>query len=70
MESEFIALDKCGEGVEWLCQFLEDFPKLPKLVPAICILCDNKSAIGRAQNNMYNGKSRHIRSRHNTIRQL
>ena len=29
-----------------------------------------QSAIGRAQNVMYNGKSRHIRRRHNTIRQL
>ena len=29
-----------------------------------------QSVIGRAQNVMYNGKSRHIRRRHNTIRQL
>ncbi|XP_047314621.1 secreted RxLR effector protein 161-like [Impatiens glandulifera] len=26
MESEFIALDKCGEEDEWLCLFLEDIP--------------------------------------------
>ena len=26
--------------------------------------------IGRAQSSMYNGKSRHIRHRHNTVRQL
>ncbi|KAJ9552036.1 hypothetical protein OSB04_016081 [Centaurea solstitialis] len=45
MESEFIALDKCGEEGEWL-------------------------PIGRAQSTMYNGKSRHIRRKHNTIRQL
>ena len=37
---------------------------------AISIHCDNQSAIGRAQSNMYNGKSRHIRRRHNSIRQL
>ena len=24
MEYEFIALEKCGEEVEWLCHFLED----------------------------------------------
>ena len=37
----------------------------------ICIHCDNQSAIGRVQNSMYNGKSRHIHCRHNTInRQL
>ena len=39
-------------------------------MPPICIHCDSQSAIGRAQNNIYNGKSRHIRRRHNTIRQL
>ena len=36
----------------------------------IYIHCDSQSAIGRAHNVMYNGKSRHIRRRHNTIRQL
>ena len=70
MESKFIALDKCGEEAEWLRQFLEDISRWPKPVPAICIHCDSQSAIGRAQSNMYNGKSRHIRRRHNTIRQL
>ena len=41
-----------------------------KLVPPICIHFDSQSAIGRAQSYMYNGKSRHIRRRHNTVRQL
>ena len=70
MESEFIALDKCAEEAEWLCQFLEDISNLTKHVPAICIHCDSQSAIGGALSNMYNSKSRHIRRRHNTIRQL
>ena len=67
-ESEFIALDKCGEEAEWLCYFLEDIPRWPKPVPAVSIHCDSQSAIGRTQNVMYNGKCRHIRRRHNTIR--
>ena len=70
MEYEFIALDKCGEEVEWLCHFLEDIPRWPKLVPQICIHCDSQSSIGRTQSSMYNGTSRHIRRRHNTIKQL
>ena len=69
MEFEFIALDKCGEEAEWLRHFLKDIPRWPKPVPPICIHCDSQSAIGRAQNSMYNGKSRHIRRRHNTIKQ-
>ena len=70
MESEFIALDKAGEEAEWLRQFLEYVPEWPKPLTAICIHCDCQSAIGRAQSAMYNGKSRHIRRRHNTVRQL
>ncbi|KAK4400061.1 Retrovirus-related Pol polyprotein from transposon TNT 1-94 [Sesamum angolense] len=70
MESEFIALDKVGEEAEWLRNFLEDIPCWTKPVPAIMVHCDSQSAIGRAQSSMYNGKSRHIRRRHNTIRQL
>ena len=70
MNFEFIALDKCGEEAKWLCSFLEDIPRWPKPLPSICIHCNSQSAIGRAQSSMYNGKSRHIRRRHNTIRQL
>jgi len=70
MESKFIALVKCGEEAEWLRHFLEDILIWQKPVPPICIHCDSQSAIGRAQSNMYNSKSRHIRRRHNTIRQL
>ena len=70
MEYEFITLDKCGEEAEWLRHFLEDILRWPKHVPQICIHCDSQSSIGRAQCNMYNGKSRHIHRRHNTIRQL
>ncbi|RVW42300.1 Retrovirus-related Pol polyprotein from transposon TNT 1-94 [Vitis vinifera] len=56
--------DKAGED------FLEDIPNWSKPVLAICIHCDSQSAIGRAQSHNYNGKSRHILRRHNTIRQL
>ena len=70
MEYEFIALDKASEEVEWLRHFLEDIPMWPQPVPTICIHCDSQSAIGRAQSHMYNGKSRHIHQRHNTIRKL
>ena len=70
IESEFTALDKCGEEDEWLLHFLEDIPRWPKPMPLICIHCDSQSAIGRAQNSMYNGKSRHICCKHNTTRQL
>ena len=70
MEVEFIALDKAGEEAEWLRNFLEDIPFWPKSLTPIGIHCDSQATIGRAGSVMYNGKSRHIRRRHNTIRQL
>jgi len=39
-------------------------------VPAICIHCNNQTTISKAQNFVYNGKPRHIRCRHNIVRQL
>ena len=39
-------------------------------MPPKYIHCDSQSAIGRAQNSMYNGKSRDICRRHNTVGQL
>ncbi|KAG7572578.1 hypothetical protein ISN44_As09g009400 [Arabidopsis suecica] len=70
MESEFIALDSAAEEAEWLRNFLEDIPLWPKPVTALCIHCDNMAALNIARNKNFNGKSRHIRRRHATIRQL
>ncbi|PHU14405.1 Calcineurin B-like protein 4 [Capsicum chinense] len=62
--------DKAGEEEEWLRNFLEDIPYWPKPVAPVCIHCDSQAAIGRAWSMMYNGKSRHIRQRHNIVREL
>ncbi|PHU19045.1 hypothetical protein BC332_10196 [Capsicum chinense] len=70
MESEFITLDKAGEEEEWLQNFLEDILYWPNPMTPVCIHCDSQAEIGRAGSIMYNDKSRHIRRRHNTIREL
>ncbi|KAF3678431.1 hypothetical protein T459_18988 [Capsicum annuum] len=70
MKSEFIALGKDSEEAEWLQNLLEDIPYWPKLLAPVCIHCDSQATIDRAGSMMYNGKSRHIRQRHNTIREL
>ncbi|PHT42895.1 ATP synthase subunit beta, chloroplastic [Capsicum baccatum] len=62
--------DKAGEEAEWLRNFLEDISYWPKPVAPVCIHCDSQAAIGRAGSMMYNGKSHHIRWRHNTVRKL
>ncbi|KAJ9567517.1 hypothetical protein OSB04_003483 [Centaurea solstitialis] len=70
MEAEFVALDKAVEEPEWLKSFLEGIPLWPKPVTAIGIHCDSMAALTRAKNQIYNGKSRHIRRHHNTLKDL
>ncbi|GKB35229.1 retrovirus-related pol polyprotein from transposon TNT 1-94 [Tanacetum coccineum] len=70
MKAEFVALDKAAEEVEWLRSFLEGIPLWPKHVTVVCIHCDSIAALTRAKNHIYNGKSRHIRHRNNTIKDL
>ena len=41
-----------------------------KRQPTICIHCNNQAAIFRAQNFIYNSKSRHIHHRYNIVKQL
>ncbi|KAJ9539459.1 LOW QUALITY PROTEIN: hypothetical protein OSB04_032192 [Centaurea solstitialis] len=70
MEAEFVALNKAAEQAEWLKSFLKGIPLWPKPIIVICIYCDSMAALTRANNQIYNGKSRHIRRRHNTIKDL
>lgn len=70
MESEFIALDLAAEEANWLRSFLEDIPMWSKPMPPISMNCDSMSAIGRANNSEYNGKSPHIRRIHKSMKKL
>ena len=70
MESEFIALDLAAEEADWLRSFLGDTPMWTKPMPPISLNCDSMSAIGLARNNVYNGKSPHIRRRHKSVKKL
>ncbi|GKB21456.1 hypothetical protein Tco_0855379 [Tanacetum coccineum] len=61
MEAEFIALAAAGKEAEWIRDLLMDI----RLWPG-----DSKAALSIAYNSVYNGKSRHLRLRHNYVRQL
>ena len=69
-DSEFIALELASSESEWLKNFLADIPLGSKPISSVSIHCDNKSAIANAKNKTFNGKNRHIRLRHNIIKQL
>ncbi|KAL0546106.1 hypothetical protein IC582_016011 [Cucumis melo] len=69
MESEFIALELAGHETEWIKNLLGDVPLWGTSVP-VSIQCDSQATICTAKNNVYNGKSRHIRLRYAVVRQL
>lgn len=70
MESEFVALSSAGEEAEWLRSVLVDIPIWNKPMPAITLHCDNQSALLKAYNDFYNGKSRTLRLKHNHVKGL
>jgi hypothetical protein len=70
MEAELVALEKAGSEAEWLRILLVDLPLYTNPVPPVCIHCDCQVAIACVKSKIYNGKSRHIRLRHNIVRQL
>uniref|UniRef100_A0A2N9HRF5 Uncharacterized protein n=1 Tax=Fagus sylvatica TaxID=28930 RepID=A0A2N9HRF5_FAGSY len=70
MESEFVALEMASTKAEWLRTLLADIPLWTKPATSISLHCDSQAAIGRAKNKLYNGKQRHMRLRHNIVRQL
>ena len=69
MEAEFIALEKAGAEAEWLKNLVVEIPLWPKPMPPISLHCDSQAAIAKAKSKIYNGKRRHIRLRHNLVRQ-
>ena len=70
MEVELVALKETGSVAEWLRILLIDIPLFTNYIASVCIHCDCQAGIAHAKNKIYNGKSRHIRLRHNIVRQL
>ena len=58
-----------SEEANWLINFLADTPLWERPTLAVLIHYDSTAAISRVQNYYYNGKSRHIRRKHSTVRQ-
>ncbi|GJY78769.1 hypothetical protein Tco_0484570 [Tanacetum coccineum] len=70
MTAEFVALASCSKEAEWLRDLLINIPLWPKPMPPISVHCDSQSTLSRAHNQVYNGKSRHIRLKHRQVNQL
>ena len=70
MESEFIALDLATQEADWLRNLLANIPLWGKPTPSVPIHCDSQAAIAVTKYSVYNGKKRHIRVRHESVRQF
>ncbi|KAK8609373.1 hypothetical protein V6N13_061822 [Hibiscus sabdariffa] len=70
MESEFLALDLAGQEAACLRNLLAEIPLWGRPTPPVSLLCDSQSAISVAKTQAYNGKKRHIRIRHESVRHL
>ena len=70
MESEFIALEPAGKEVEWLRNFMSGIPLGMQLTPSVSMHYDCQPAISISKNKAFNGKNRHIRLRHEVVKQL
>ena len=68
MEAELIASSLASEEVGWLRDLLSEIPMWEKPISPVLIHCDSIATIGRVHNKYYNGKSRSIRRKHNTVR--
>ena len=65
-----LALEKACTEAEWLRNFLIDILFCKRSAPSVSIHYDNQVTIVRAKNKIYNEKSRHIRLRHKSVKQL
>ena len=70
MVTEFIALEKASSEVEWLRNLLTNIPLWTRPTPHVSMCCDNQVAIAKVKSKILNEKNRHIRLRHNIVRQL
>ncbi|KAL2252620.1 UNVERIFIED_CONTAM: Retrovirus-related Pol polyprotein from transposon TNT 1-94, partial [Sesamum indicum] len=69
MKSEFITLELAGQEAEWLRNLLGDVPLWGSTMP-MSLHYDSQVTIGIAKNSAYNGKRRHIRTRHEAVKEL
>ena len=67
METELIVLASASEEANWLRDLLYKISVWEKPIPPILIHCDSTAAIGRVKNRYYNGNTRSIRRKHNTV---
>ena len=69
MAFELIALASAGKEEKWLRNIMFEIPILPMPISPVAIHTDCRTALAKAYNQVYNGKSCHIALKQNLVHQ-
>ena len=70
MEAEFITLEKASYEIKWLRNLLANISLWTRPAPSASMRYDSQATIAKAKSKIFNGKNKHIRLKHNIVRQL
>ena len=69
-EAEYIAASEAANKGVWMKQFISDLAVMPSASGPMKIFCDNTGAIALAKESRFHKKTKHIKRRFNSIRDL
>ena len=69
-EAEYIAASEAANEGVWMKEFISDLGVIPSTSGPMKIFCDNTGAIALAKESRFHKRTKHIRRRFNSIRDL
>ena len=69
-EAEYIAASEAANEGVWMKEFISDLGVIPSASGPMKILCDNTGAIALAKESRFHKRTKHIKRRFNSIRDL
>ena len=69
-EAEYIAASEASNEGVWMKEFISDLGVIPSASDPMKIFCDNTGAIALAKESRFHKKTKHIKRRFNSIRDL
>ena len=69
-EAEYIAASEAANEGVWMKEFISDLGVVPSVSGPMTILCDNTGAIAIAKEPRFHKRTKHIKRRFNSIRNL
>ena len=69
-EAEYMAASEAAHEAIWMNDYITDLGVIPNASGPIILFCDNTGAIALAKEPMFHKKTRHIKRRFNSIREM